>query len=230
MTDTITLPREVIERAISALQGCYDVDSYPNNGSTQQDASLNELRAALAQQAEPISKDVIVREAVFGLYENNYLCYHLASAGPSNVEFTFDKNTRQLVYAKAIGYYAKPQVAQQAEQVYGNNASELQRHNDYMAGFNEGYDRATLFASQQAEQEWQDIDTAPRETKIFIGKFINGKFKFGRSEMFYEQANEFAGETFSGWVWSEDEVCIQEPTHWMPLPNPPTDRFLLTSL
>lgn len=50
MTDTITLPREVIERAISALQGCYDVDSYPNDGSTQQDASLNELLAALERQ------------------------------------------------------------------------------------------------------------------------------------------------------------------------------------
>jgi hypothetical protein len=52
MTDTITIPREVIERAISALQGCYDVDSYPNDGSTQQDASLNELLAALERQDE----------------------------------------------------------------------------------------------------------------------------------------------------------------------------------
>jgi hypothetical protein len=52
MTDTITLPREVIERAISALQNCYDVDSYPNDGSTQQDASLNELRTALERQDE----------------------------------------------------------------------------------------------------------------------------------------------------------------------------------
>jgi hypothetical protein len=75
--------------------------------------------------------------------------------------------------------------------------------------------------AQQAEQGWQPIETAPRETLIFIGGFIDGKFKFGKSEMFYEQANEFAGETFSGWVWSEDEFCIQEPTHWMPLPAAP---------
>lgn len=79
--------------------------------------------------------------------------------------------------------------------------------------------------AQQAEQGWQPIETAPRETEVFIGRFIDGEFKFGRSEMFYEQANEFAGETFSGWVWSEDECSssiTESPTHWMSLPQPPT--------
>lgn len=73
---------------------------------------------------------------------------------------------------------------------------------------------------------WQPIETAPEETEVFIGRFIDGQFKFGKSEMFYEQANEFAGETFSGWVWSEDEcssTIAENPTHWMALPDAPPD-------
>lgn len=82
--------------------------------------------------------------------------------------------------------------------------------------------------AQQSEKVWQPIETVPTETEVFIGKFIDGEFKFGRSEMFYEQANEFAGETFSGWVWSEDECSssiTESPTHWMPLPTPPKDKL-----
>ena len=73
---------------------------------------------------------------------------------------------------------------------------------------------------------WQPIETAPKETEIFIGRFIDGEFKFGRSEMFYEQANEFEGETFSGWVWSEDDcssLIAENPTHWMALPEAPIE-------
>ena len=59
------------------------------------------------EQSEP-KEGVIVKEAVFGLYDNDYLCYHVASAGPANVEFTFDKQTRELISARAVGYYAAP--------------------------------------------------------------------------------------------------------------------------
>lgn len=71
---------------------------------------------------------------------------------------------------------------------------------------------------------WQPIETAPNETEVFIGRLVDGVFKFGRSERFYEQANEFAGETWSGWVWSIDDcdgAVADAPTHWMPLPTPP---------
>lgn len=74
---------------------------------------------------------------------------------------------------------------------------------------------------QPVAVQWQPIETAPKETLVFIGAYVDGVWKFGKAEMFYEQANEFEGETFSGWVWSEDEICMQEPTHWMPLPAPP---------
>ena len=72
--------------------------------------------------------------------------------------------------------------------------------------------------------EWRDIETAPKETEIFIGRFIDGEFRFGKAVCFYEVGNEFAGEFYRGWFWSIDDVCESVadcPTHWMPLPKPP---------
>lgn len=71
---------------------------------------------------------------------------------------------------------------------------------------------------------WLPIATAPKEEDIFIGKFNGKEFQFIRSAHIWEQANEFAGETFSGWVWSEDEGCMQEPDYWMPLPKAPNEK------
>lgn len=71
---------------------------------------------------------------------------------------------------------------------------------------------------------WQPIETAPREQEVFIGAFIDGEFKFGRSEQFYEQANVMEGETWSGWVWSVDdcsESIAENPEFWMPLLEAP---------
>ena len=58
MTDTITLPRIVIEQTVKALAECYDVADEPNNGSTQQDAALNAIRYAIATQVEKIKVTV----------------------------------------------------------------------------------------------------------------------------------------------------------------------------
>ena len=72
--------------------------------------------------------------------------------------------------------------------------------------------------------EWRDIETAPKETEIFIGRFIDGKFRFGKAVCFYEVGNEFEGEFYRGWFWSIDDVCESVadcPTHWMPLPKSP---------
>lgn len=88
------------------------------------------------------------------------------------------------------------------------------------------YSAALEFAKHCVDkaQQWRPIETAPKETEVLIGAFIDGKFIWGRSELFYEQANEFEGETFSGWVWSIDDVSdsvAEAPTHWQPLPPPP---------
>ena len=82
----------------------------------------------------------------------------------------------------------------------------------------------TELATLKAENEWQPIETAPKETEIFIGRFIDGKFRFGKAVCFYEVGNEFEGEFYRGWFWSIDDVCesvAECPTHWMPLPKPP---------
>jgi hypothetical protein len=84
--------------------------------------------------------------------------------------------------------------------------------------------QAIAEAEKQEPVAWQPIATAPTGTEVFIGAYIDGEWKFGRSELFYEQANEFAGETFSGWFWAVDDCdnsVAEEPTHWMPLPEPP---------
>lgn len=75
---------------------------------------------------------------------------------------------------------------------------------------------------------WQPIATAPKDTEVFIGAFIDEEFHFGRSVLFYEQGNEFEGETWHGWVWSVDDCSdsvAESPTHWMPLPVPPPRIF-----
>lgn len=73
--------------------------------------------------------------------------------------------------------------------------------------------------------EWQPIETAPKDKEVFIGAFVDGEWVFGRSICFYEIGNEFEGEFYRGWFWSADD-CLksvaEEPTHWMPLPKPPT--------
>ena len=91
----------------------------------------------------------------------------------------------------------------------------------------EKYRRVAALRAGAAGSQWRTIDSAPRETEVFIGCYIDGVFKFGRSEMFYEQANEPAGETFSGWGWSVDycnDSVAEMPTHWMPLPAAPKEQ------
>jgi hypothetical protein len=75
------------------------------------------------KMSEPKIITDIVKEAVFGLYENDYLCYHVASAGPSNVEFTFDGKTRELKSAKAVGFYAR----QEEAALLRSQAQEIER-------------------------------------------------------------------------------------------------------
>lgn len=76
-----------------------------------------------------------------------------------------------------------------------------------------------------ADAGWLPIETAPKETEVFIGRFIDGVWKYGRSAQVWEQANEFAGETFSGWVWTVDDCydsVAECPTHWRPAFNAPS--------
>lgn len=71
---------------------------------------------------------------------------------------------------------------------------------------------------------WLPIETAPKETEVLIGAWIDGAFKWGRSECFYDSGNELEGEPVGGWVWSIDDCSdsvAENPTHWMPRPDAP---------
>jgi hypothetical protein len=83
---------------------------------------------------------------------------------------------------------------------------------------------AVLTGHAAPAPQWLPIKSAPTETEVFIGRWIDGKFIFGRSERVYEQANDLEGGTWSGWVWTIDDCSdsvAEAPTHWMPLPPPP---------
>jgi len=77
---------------------------------------------------------------------------------------------------------------------------------------------------QKTTPQWFPIDSAPEDTEVLIGSWIDGEFKWGRSVQFYEQGNELEGETFSGWVWSVDDCSdsvAEAPEFWQPLPAAP---------
>ena len=48
--------REVLKLALEALEICYDVDSYPADGSTVQDKAIAAIKKALAQPPLPVQE------------------------------------------------------------------------------------------------------------------------------------------------------------------------------
>lgn len=66
---------------------------------------------------------------------------------------------------------------------------------------------------------WQTIDSAPEHWDFYLVCMPDGyicilqyqPFDGGRDG---KKANS----------WYDEDDCRQEPTHWMPLPEPPTDR------
>jgi hypothetical protein len=66
--------------------------------------------------------------------------------------------------------------------------------------------------------EWQKIETAPKDGTIILAycpnHFYNGGAFIGEAVFIPE---------FS--IWEERiDGCVVEPTHWMPLPNPPKEE------
>lgn len=58
--------------------------------------------------------------------------------------------------------------------------------------------------------EWQPIESAPHDRTIMLGYDYEG-FLFACSSGYWTEHNG------GGWV----RLCPFQPTHWMPLPNPP---------
>ncbi len=64
---------------------------------------------------------------------------------------------------------------------------------------------------------WQPIETAPKDAMSVL-LFIPSKGKFGVKAGFW-------AATYDCWAWYGDcsvrEARHHQPTHWMPLPDPP---------
>lgn len=67
---------------------------------------------------------------------------------------------------------------------------------------------------------WQPIKTAPRDTKVIVSGFNFDDPKQGRWV-------DSAILTETGWAWNIEfsDAGPYPPTHWMPLPAPPTDEL-----
>lgn len=77
---------------------------------------------------------------------------------------------------------------------------------------------------QKATPQWLPIESAPKNTLVLIGKWIDGDFNWALSEYCYERANVAYGFLESGWVWSTDEAhpdIATAPEFWHPLPTAP---------
>lgn len=65
--------------------------------------------------------------------------------------------------------------------------------------------------------EWQPIETAPKDADIQLGG--PGWVRHG----YWDKYEKVHGAWTSGRVssWGYEEVELLDPTHWMPLPEPP---------
>lgn len=91
---------------------------------------------------------------------------------------------------------------------------------DGMAGFGEGEEWEPVWKAMS--MEWQPIETAPKDgTRILV--WDNGCWP----ARWLEEAEHGHGELGPGWQIFECELdvwyalCADNPTHWMPLPEPP---------
>ena len=70
--------------------------------------------------------------------------------------------------------------------------------------------------------DWQPIETAPKDGTWFLG-WRNGYYEQDRVQVF--RWHEATLPQDSGWMNAPDNHehgFDYEPTHWMPLPEPPT--------
>lgn len=85
--------------------------------------------------------------------------------------------------------------------------------------------------------EWQDIATAPKDGTEIIGIFCDDygyqtkptiygpwtvAFRSGKWMASWAGCNIIERESYAGTVYMEAEL---DPTHWQPLPSPPTPKL-----
>ena len=68
-------------------------------------------------------------------------------------------------------------------------------------------------AAKEQQAEWQPIETAPNDSSYVL---LAGKYRNDVASGYWLQS-AYAGN--GAWIWPFVHKC---PTHWMPLPPPPT--------
>ena len=71
-------------------------------------------------------------------------------------------------------------------------------------------------AALKAENEWQPIETAPKDGTVFLG-YKRGQFR----ECYKVTRDDCDMWCFGGTSGADDLFPNIKPTHWMPLPKPP---------
>ena len=61
--------------------------------------------------------------------------------------------------------------------------------------------------------EWRDIETAPKEPVPILVAYDDGSVEM------VEDSSEYNWQPYKG-----KKPRVQAPTHWMPLPKPPTQK------
>ena len=74
----------------------------------------------------------------------------------------------------------------------------------------------TELAALKAENEWQPIETAPKDGTVFLG-YKRGQFR----ECYKVTRDDCDMWCFGGTSGADDLFPNIKPTHWMPLPKPP---------
>jgi hypothetical protein len=72
---------------------------------------------------------------------------------------------------------------------------------------------------------WKPIETAPRETELLVGRWVNRDWRICQSGFYFDSGNDMEGEPscrFWHCDWDNGGVTDDDgPTHWMQLPEPP---------
>lgn len=76
---------------------------------------------------------------------------------------------------------------------------------------------------------WLLIETAPKETELLVGRWVNNEWRVCQSGFYFDDGDERHGEP-AHWFWHCDwdkggVTSGEGPTHWMTLPAAPNASF-----
>ena len=81
-------------------------------------------------------------------------------------------------------------------------------------------EQAKRIAELESQNEWQPIETAPRDEVKIIGYCSDRVSLIYHSEYYTNKFVWFTGQTYPG---MNAQPVTFDPTHWMPLPTPPNN-------